>query len=140
MLRVQMLRRDDTLFLESLMLAPDFEPTELVGESQPKMWANLQVGPVGLWRRCPSAACLAVTAWLHTGTSSCCCLFLHSNARHKTACAAAPRTTQLYHRRLGEHDLPRIEALLQFILQRVMLTVTLSSSVGTALKSVLGHG
>jgi len=47
-LRVQMFQRDDTQFLESLFLSPDFEPKAFVGESQPKLWANLQVRGIAM--------------------------------------------------------------------------------------------
>ena len=41
---------------------------------------------------------------------------------------------QLYRQLLQEQEHVRIEALLQYILERVRLTVTLSSSMATALK------
>lgn len=45
-LRVQLLRQQDTDFLEQLLCNADFRSgpqPQLYGESQPNMWANLQV-------------------------------------------------------------------------------------------------
>lgn len=85
LLRVTLLRLDDTALLRRLLLEPGHtpDPTTLKGESQPKLVANLEA----------------------------------------------------YRVLLKQHaDLGLLEDLVQFILLRVNLTVTLSSNLSTSLK------
>lgn len=84
LLRIELLRQDDTELLRRLLLEPGHSPTQttLIGESQPKLVTNL--------------------------------------GRFRTL--------------LADQELGRLQELLTFILCRVSLTVTLSSSLSTSLK------
>lgn len=45
-------------FLENLLLCPDFQPKQFAGESQPKLWTNMQARVQVHPNSCVPACCL----------------------------------------------------------------------------------